>query len=108
MIPPTPDLVRSNCDLAYSSRVRDKYIREYGFTIVSYDLVNGVFRHSTNLLEVGAGSGALSRALSSKGANVIATDAYTGNYGLTVGEHYPTQRHTGAGAVRRWSTMADP
>jgi hypothetical protein len=61
--------------------MRESYIRQYGFYIVSEDFIqNTVENFSKNkILEVGAGTGFLSACLQNAGVDIIPTEAHLTN-----------------------------
>lgn len=80
---------------------RAEYIKNYGFTIPCSEWVEALVALSP-LLEIGAGNGFLARVLYNNGADIIATDDFSGDYGMTLGQHYDIQKMDASRAVRHW------
>lgn len=61
--------------------MRDRYIRQYGFYIVSEGFIENAVNYfsQSSILEVGAGSGFLSSCLQGAGINIVPTEAHLTN-----------------------------
>ena len=84
---------------------REWFTGEFGFAVPSSDLVSALSAFGP-LLEVGAGSGYLSRLLANAGVDVVATDSCRELYRFTVGQHFPVRRMYALAAARRWPDRA--
>lgn len=62
--------------------VRAAHIEKIGFPVIDPEMVEALVALSP-LVEIGAGTGALALAIRAAGGKIVATDSYTGEYGLT-------------------------
>jgi hypothetical protein len=85
--------------------IRDTYVKLFGFALPCAEAIDALVALGP-IVEVGAGSGYWSAILSSRGADVIATDIAEpgkGNsYGARVGMHFPIAQMPAADAIKRY------
>lgn len=70
--------------------VRDMWIADFGFAIPSLELMNVLAGHG-RIIEVGAGSGYMTRMMRNHGVDVIGSDARIESYAFEPGIHDPEQ-----------------
>jgi len=92
---PSPELTME------SFMVRATWIHSFGFPVVIDETIDGLLPFGP-FVEVGAGTGFLSRLLALAGGDSIATDAGTGEYGFSHGAWREIQVLDGAAAVRAY------
>lgn len=81
---------------------RESFIRRYGFAIPCAELMKELTA-SRFIVEVGAGSGYMTKLMRLAGIHVVGTDADLSTYGFTVGAHNDKQRRIQAKtAIRRY------
>jgi hypothetical protein len=97
----------SNLQMALFA-VRDEYVARFGFAIPCAELLDALAQHGP-IVEIGAGSGYMTRLMRLRGIDVIGTDIDihtedSHGHGFIVGEHDPHQigRASGKQAVRRF------
>lgn len=93
--------------------VRDAWIREFGFPVVIDETVEGLLPFGP-FVEVGAGTGFLSRLLALRGADVVTTDAGTGTYGFRHGSwrevliQDAVLEHPDRTVLMSWPSLGEP
>lgn len=85
-----------------SSPNRRECIKNYGFCIPSKEMIE-TLAFLSPFLEIGAGTGFLSRLLSDRGADIIATNYRGKEYGQTVGAYFPVKNFGAKAAVEHYS-----
>ena len=91
-------------DSSEALKRRLTYIKFFGFVIIHPDTLKAIPTDKP-IVSVGAGSGALERALTThKKADIVATDSYTGEYSFSVGKHFPTEKLGASKAVDTYAS----
>jgi hypothetical protein len=93
-------LFRRDDDTQYSLR---KYaIANYGFAIPCIELIETITSFSKNILEVGSGTGYLSKLLRSKVDHLICTDSGKNSYRFRVGSQFRVIHVNAVKAIKRY------
>lgn len=79
-------------------KLRDQWISEFGFAIPCAELLNELAKHE-QVVEVGAGSGYMTRLMMNRGINVIGSDPMLEEFSFEQGKHAVL-------ALRQAKTMA--
>ena len=88
-----------------ASRERWDYARRFGFVVITESTLSAV-PVDRPMVSVGAGTGALERALvTHRGADIRATDCGANHYGF-IDKHYPIARLKAQNAVRKYPDRA--
>lgn len=83
-------------------QLRDTALHQFGFAIPCRELLNLLKQHQP-IVEIGAGSGYMTKLMRNHGIEVIGTDSGWGHYSFTVGQYDPQQLQLqGKTAVRRY------
>jgi hypothetical protein len=83
--------------------VRDRFIQMAGFAVPNAECVTRLASLGP-MVEVGAGSGLLSRLVNATGGDCVATDPVCGEYDLPYGQHGVVEALDGAAALERYPT----
>lgn len=106
--PQAKEIIQGHLDILskrddYTQHSLRKYaIDNYGFAIPCVELIETITSFSKNILEVGSGSGYLSKLLRPKVDHLICTDSGKNGYRLSIGSKFRVVRINAVKAIKRY------